>query len=177
MQFATELIEQAQLDFAAQVEQATRVVVDDLMKEYTDKFERVKRAHAESFEHVELVAISELMKGGAVLKIFSGAVPDACSDPDPGVCLASISLPEIPFKKDGDRLVITEPFIGWGTREAGRGKLARSFFFIDREGEVIAMGTCGAPEDGDADLRLQRPAIRTGQKIVVAEFNFVMRND
>lgn len=128
MQFASEKIEQAQLHYAAQVEAATSVVVDDLMKEYDAKFERVKRAYAESFEHAKLVAISEVLKG-AVLKIFSGAVPASCSDPDPGVCLASISLPETPFKRDGDRLAITEPFVGWGLpRLAAAGWRARLDF-------------------------------------------------
>jgi hypothetical protein len=174
MQFATELIRQAELDFAAKVEAAAHVVIDDLITEYEDKRERILRAYTESFEHVELVAISELMKG-SVLKIFANAMPADYALPDPGICLAAIQLSDAPFKLDGDRLVLSEPpLIGFGTREAARGRLARSFFFIGRDGEVIASGTCGAPEDSAADLRLARPAIKAGQKIVVAEFNVVM---
>ena len=174
MQFATELIEQAQLHYAAQVEAATSVVVDDLMKEYDAKFEQVKRAYAESFEHVELVAISELMKG-TVLKIFDAVPPASVSDPDQGRCLVEIELGETPFKRDGDRLVLNEPLVGWAGVEAGRGRLARAFRF-ERGAECVAQGTVSEPE-GNGVMRLQRPAIKTGQKIVVAEFSFELKHE
>jgi hypothetical protein len=176
LQFASERIEQARLHCAEQIEQAARFVVDELMAKCNKQIELVKTEYTDQIEHVELTAIRELLQGGTILKIFSGAVPDDCSDPDPGVCLASISLPETPFKRDGDRLVIAEPpFVGWGTPEAGRGRLARSLRFC-RDGECVGQGSVSEPE-GNGVLRLQRPAIKTGQKIVVAEFNFVMRND
>jgi hypothetical protein len=104
----------------------------------------------------QLRALGEALNDGAVLTIYSGALPASLDAEPEGFCLMEINLPEKPWNPpnaDG-RLLIREPWLGRGTPEAGRGRLARSFVFVSREGDVVARGTCGANEDPGADLKL-----------------------
>jgi hypothetical protein len=139
--------------------------------------EEQTKIEAAKVDQAPLVALASLLSGGKLV-IFSGPLPENYASEPAGFCLAEIELPSPAFKATGMTLAISEPpWVGWGLPAAGRGRLARSFFFVDRDGEVVARGTCGAPEDGDADLRLDRPAIAAGRKVVLAEFNFHMTDE
>jgi hypothetical protein len=123
----------------------------------------------------QLAALGEALNDGAVLKLYSGALPaDLAAEPE-GFCLMEIALPEKPWNAPNaeGRLTIREPWRGRGTREAGRGRLARSFVFVSRVGDVVARGTCGANEDPGVDLRLDCPSIAFDRPLKLNEFTVV----
>jgi hypothetical protein len=123
----------------------------------------------------ELLALSEILKHGALLRFFSGTVPSATIDPDPAICLAEIELPDPPFSKcDGNKLESTS-WSGHGADAAGKGRLARSFRIVDNVGTCIVQGTVSEPE-GSGDIKLGCPSIAKGQELTVT-LKFILRKE
>ena len=75
MQFASEKIERARLHCAEQIQQAARLVVDELLTKCDKQIELVKQEYTNQIEHVELMAIRELLQAAPRSKYFPARYP------------------------------------------------------------------------------------------------------
>jgi hypothetical protein len=131
--------------------------------------------YSDKIRKAQLQAVADALGPAAVMKIFSGDVPQNCDAANPSGEIAEIELPRNPFMIPANgKLMIAEPWSGFS--HATETRTAKSFRVYDYLGEVHIQGTI-SKQGTDGDLQFDTTEIQPGQRIAIGSFTLDFLTD